>query len=67
MDWQQSVSLLIVGVTALAFASRKLRRRKFDFAKDTHCGCGSSQDGARQSIVLRARKGERRQVIVKMH
>ena len=68
MDWQEATALLIVSATAAAFAWTRFRRkRKFDFARDTHCGCGSShQAGASGSIVYRARKGERPQVIVKM-
>ena len=67
MDWQQSVSLVIVASAAVLLLGRKFRRRKFVLARDTHCGCvargGSSPQG---SIIFRARKGERAQVLVKL-
>ncbi len=67
MDWQELIALMIVAGVAAAFAWARWRRRKFSFARDTHCGCGSPADAAPgSSIVYRARKGERPQVIVKM-
>ena len=66
MDWQQIVSLLIVAVTVGAFLRARLRRGKFKFERDTHCGCVSSgPSAARSSIVFHARKGERARIIVK--
>jgi len=66
MNWQQSVSLLIVAVTACMLFRNKFRRRKFSFARDTHCGCSSSgQARPQHSVVYRARKGERPEIIVK--
>jgi len=66
MDWQQTISLLVVAATAGAFLRARLRRPKFKFERDTHCGCASSgQSAARNSIVFHARKGERQQIIVK--
>jgi len=66
MDWQQAVSLLIVAATAGLFFRARFARRKFSFERDTHCGCVSADGAAaKSSIVFRARKGERRQVIVK--
>jgi len=68
MDWQKFVALAVVAGVAGAFLARALcRRRKFSFARDTHCGCGSaSQSGTGNSILFHARKGERPRVIVKM-
>ena len=67
MDWQQLVSLAVVGVTALAFLWSRVRRRgRFDLMRDTHCGC-SSPSGTQARIILRVRKGERPEVIVKPH
>jgi hypothetical protein len=44
-----------------------LRRRKFSFARDTHCGCAAVGESWPQgSIVFRARKGARPEVLVKM-
>jgi hypothetical protein len=67
MDWQQVLALLIVALTVIAFAWSKLRRKKFSFAKDTACGCSSKLPviGPAQSIQFKARKGERRTVVVK--
>ena len=68
MDWQQLLALLIVALTAGLFAWSKLRRKKFSFAKDTHCGCSSAKVqaiGPAQTIQFRAKKGERPTVVVK--
>jgi len=68
MDWQQLVSLVIVGMTAAVLLWSRLRRRKFSFDRDTGCGCCAANPSASQpSVVFRARKGERPQVIVKMN
>jgi hypothetical protein len=67
MDWQQAVSLGIVAVTAAGFGVARWRRRKFDFTRDTHCGCvGARAGGVKGSIVYHARKGGRPRIIVKM-
>jgi hypothetical protein len=72
MDWQQMLTLLIVAVTAGLFLWRNLRRKKFSFAKDTHCGCSSGSAplgaiGPKQTIQFRAKKGERPTVVLKNH
>jgi hypothetical protein len=64
MDWQKIASVVIVSVTAGIFLRAKLRRRKFSFERDTHCGCASPA-GTKNSIVFHARKGQRAQIIVK--
>jgi hypothetical protein len=64
MDWQKIAALVIVAVTAGAFLRAKLRRRKFSFERDTHCGC-ASPSGSNNSIVFHARKGQRAQIVVK--
>lgn len=67
MDWQQLVSLMIVAVAAGWLAASKFRRRRFSFERDTHCGCATAAASAPQSsIIFRARKGERPEVLVKM-
>ncbi len=67
MDWQQTVSLVIVASAAVLLAESKFRRRKFSFERDTHCGCVVLQESSPQSsIVFRARKGQRPEVRVKM-
>jgi hypothetical protein len=65
MDWQEITALAITAVTLALFAWARLRRRKFDFRRDTHCGCASSTSAGNGSIVFHARKGERPQVIVR--
>jgi hypothetical protein len=64
MDWQRIAALAIVTITAGAFLRAKLRRRKFSFERDTHCGC-ALPSGSGNSIVFHARKGERAQIVVK--
>ena len=67
MDWQQLVSLTIVGMAAGLLLRSRFRPRKFSFERDTHCGCTAGHGPAPQhSIVFHARKGERPQIIVKM-
>lgn len=67
MDWQQLVALAIVASAAGLLVRSRFQRRKFSFERDTHCGCAPSGVSARQgSIVFRARKGERPEVLVKM-
>jgi hypothetical protein len=67
MDWQEAMALLIVAVTAAAFAWRRFRPRKFDFHRDTHCGCSSSAADSPPSIIFHARKGERSRITVRTH
>jgi hypothetical protein len=66
MDWQKMAALSVVAVTAVFFLRAKLRRRKFSFEHDTHCGCtAAGADGARTSIIFSARKGGRAKIIMK--
>jgi hypothetical protein len=64
MDWQKIASLGIVAATAGLFLRAKLRKRKFSFERDTHCGCASPV-GTKNSIVFHARKGQRGQILLK--
>jgi hypothetical protein len=67
MDWQPIATWAVSAGTAGIFLARAWpRRRKFSFQRETHCGCGGAGDSGRQSVVFRARKGQRAQVIVKM-
>ena len=67
MNWQQVASLLVVAAVAGLFLREYLRRRKFSFSRDTHCGCSVRDPGAdKSSIVFHARKGGRAEVTVKM-
>ena len=66
MDWQSIAALAVVAGTAGVFLVRAWpRRRKFSFERETHCGCGTAGQ-AGNSVLFRARKGQRAQVIVKM-
>jgi len=64
MDWQEITASIVVAATAALFVLSWVRPRKFSFQRDTHCGCASAAPG--NSIVFRARKGQRREVIMKM-
>ena len=67
MDWQLTVSLLVVASAAVLLAGSKFRRRKLSFERGTHCGCAAVPESSPQSsIVFRARKGQRPEVRVKM-
>lgn len=67
MDWQQLLALLIVATTAALLVWGRVRRRRFKFGRDTHCGCASpGQSASKSSIVFHARKGETPRVIMKM-
>lgn len=67
MDWQQLVALGIVAVTAAMLLWGRVRRRKFSFERQTHCGgCAAGHPSPQHSIVFRARKGERPRIIVRM-
>ena len=69
MDWQQLVSLTIVAAAGALLLAGKVNRRRFSFQRNTHCGCAAMPQSGPQgssSIVFRARKGERPQVLVKM-
>jgi hypothetical protein len=67
MDWQQLVSLVIVAGAGALLLWGKLRRPKFNFQRETHCGCAAMPSGFSQSsIIFHARKGGRSEVRVKM-
>ena len=68
MNWQQLFSLTIVGIAAALLLRSRFGRRKFSFERDTHCGCGGSGHEVRSpaSVIYRARKGERPQIVIRM-
>ncbi len=67
MDWQQVVSLAIIAIAGILLVGSRLRRRKFSFERETHCGCSAApHNGPQSSIVFRARKGERARVVMKL-
>jgi hypothetical protein len=66
VNWQTAVALTIVALAAAGLLWGMLRRRKFSFQRNTHCGCsGSNPRIGGSSIIFRARKGERPRIIVK--
>ena len=65
MDWQQLVTLVIVGATAALLLWARFRPRKFSFHRDTHCGCSTAGNPPQYSVIYHARKGERPQVVIK--
>jgi hypothetical protein len=67
VNWQQLVSLTVVGITAGIMVYRRVRPRKFALARATHCGCSSAgRSNPANTVVFRARRGERPQVLFKM-
>lgn len=67
MNWQQAISLMVVALVAGLFLRGCLRRRKFSFERDTHCGCSAhGAEADKSSIFFHARKGGRPAVTVKM-
>lgn len=68
MDWQQIVTLSIVAVTIALFVRARWRRRTAKLPCGTYCTFASRSpgQGAGQSIIYHARKGERPEIIVKM-
>jgi len=66
MVWQETAALSIVGVTALVFAWRALRSRRFRAVAATPCACGHGGQGSRGvAVTYRARQGERPQIRVR--
>jgi hypothetical protein len=66
VNWQQVAALVIVAVTAVLFIRARVRRRKGKLPCDSHCGCVNSANLPKESVVYRARKGQRPEIIVKM-
>ena len=67
MDWQELAALMIVVIAFSIFVWRLARPRQFGFQRDSKCGCSSAGvTSSGSSILYRARKGERPQVVVKM-
>jgi hypothetical protein len=66
VNWQTTVSLIIVAVAASGLIWGAFRRRRFRFARNTHCGCsGGQHPSGAGSIVFHARRDGRRRIIVK--
>lgn len=66
MNWQTAVAMLIVALAAAGLLWGLLRRRKFSFRRDTHCGCAApSHSASASSIIFHARKGEQPRIIIR--
>jgi hypothetical protein len=59
--------LFIVAAAAVGLVGSKLRHRRLRFGHAGHCGCSAVVGSSPQSsIVFRARKGKRPEVLLKM-
>jgi hypothetical protein len=68
MDWQQLLSLGIVAATVVLLVGSRFRRGKFSFQRGTQCGCSAVSHGGKPgSVIYRARKGQRPEVLVKLN
>jgi hypothetical protein len=65
VDWQQTVSLMIVAGAAGALLWSRFSRRKAGFGCDTLCGCSGVAPSTQSSIVFRARKAAPSQVVAR--
>ena len=66
MDWQQIVSLMIVGITAVAFLWSKARSTGLASRAIPVAVVRAGPATPQNSIVFRARKGGRPQIVVRM-
>jgi hypothetical protein len=67
VNWQDIVAISVVATTAGLLLWGRFRKRRFNFQRDTHCGCtGSSDVNAGKSVVFHARRDGERKVIMKM-
>lgn len=65
MNWQTPTALAVVVLTAAAFAWPRLRPRRWTFAKDSPCGCGSSRSSRPEGLVVSGRRGETPRITLK--
>ena len=65
MDWQQATALTIVAVTAALFLRARLRKRRAKLPCDSGCGCATTSERPKETVIYHARKGERPEIIVK--
>jgi hypothetical protein len=65
MAWQEFAALSIVALTAAVFAWRLVRPRRLGGNKGLACSCAGASAGSMPSMVFKARKGERVQILVK--
>jgi hypothetical protein len=66
VNLQTLVALMIVALAVAGLMRGLLRRRKFNFERETLCGCSTPKHSVKESsIVFHARKGERPRIILK--
>jgi hypothetical protein len=65
MAGQEIAALSIVGTTAAAFVWQLIRPRTLGAKKGFACSCAGASPRSIPGIVLKARKGERAQILVK--
>jgi hypothetical protein len=65
MGWQEMAALAIVAATASIFVWKAMQPRRLKFQSAGPCGCSSQAAPPRQTILFRARKGERPQIVVR--
>lgn len=67
MDWQALMALAIVGVAAFLLLRPHFRPPASLRSPENPCGCSAvGAGGSKASIIVRSRKGEPPQVIVKL-
>lgn len=65
MAGQEIAALSIVGLTAAVFVWRLVKPRGFGTKKGLACSCAGASPGSMPTMVFKARKGERAQILVK--
>ncbi len=67
MGWQDWVALTIVTLTAATFVWVRFRPQKVRWMRRTLCSCvAESHSRSQESIIFRARKGARPEVVVRL-
>jgi hypothetical protein len=67
MDWQQIAALTVVATTTALFVRARARNHAKVSGLEKHCGCGGGPGSeVPATTVLRGRKGERAQLVVKL-
>ncbi len=67
MGWQEWVALTIVALTAAAFVWARFRPHKVHGVRRSVCSCAADSIlPYQESIIFRARKGARPEIVVRM-
>jgi hypothetical protein len=65
MAWQEIAALSVVAFTAGAFVWRLVRPRGLGRKKGLACACAGADPRSLPTMVFKARKGERAQILVR--